>query len=472
MGEIPRRFSVILLAALALPGCGRRSPGVESWVWPGANRLNTLLFIQAGARPDSGLRYVEEWDAEWFDVPAIEPTPAIAHAEHRPLVVDLNRDGRLEIVTSPLARPPTVILNADGLLLSGRARGGLNWDSMQSDSARIVAGDSAGWALLPESGRSGYGADRLAVRINLRVVVLQVVVEPRDRHLGRVLECRDGVDGRLVWRYEFEARPDLMAVADLDSDGSDELLVTTYGDGNGVVANRTLDRDSCHCVVLRADGTLLWQRGFGAHPYAGCLAGVGDLNRDGKPDVFVAVYSWQDDFGGLAVLEGATGRVIAESPGPDASPVSCVSAGCADIDGDGRQELAVAVCGKRAEMLLFRLEGNRLKLAARNALGEARDSNEVSKSRLHAICDLDGDGQYELVVSRYRKRMISRDPMFHPSTYDSCSLLVLGSDLQTRQEIPLSVRCQGVTLGDVIPGGSIELLVVTDRLSLYSMQAE
>jgi hypothetical protein len=348
----------------------------------------------------------------------------------------------------------------------------MNWDLIQSDSARIVAGDSAGWALLPESSRSWHGASPLAVRLNQRVVTLEVVRVPRLRHPSRMLECRDGADGRLLWSYEFGARPDLMAVADLDADGSDELLVATYGDGNGAVANGTRDRDSCYCIALRADGTRLWQRGFGAHPFTGCLAGVADLNRDGKQEVFVAVYSWQDDFGGLAVLEGATGEVIAESPGPDSSPVSHVSAGCADIDGDGRQELAVTVCGAKAEALLYRLEERKLELAARSALGEARDSNEVSKSRLHAICDLDGDGKCELVLSRYRKRMICRDPMFYPSTYDSCGLLVLGSDLQKRQEIPLAVRCQDVTLGDVIPGGNIELLVITDRLRLYSMQAD
>jgi|GEM_PF-1307192 len=468
-----RRFSVALLAVLAfLLGCSRRLRNVEPWVWPGANQFNTLFFAQAGTRSVAGLRCAEEWDAEWFDVPAMEPTPAIAHTEHRPLVVDLDRDGRLEIVTSPLARSPAAILNADGALLSGRTRGGIDWDLMQSDSTRIVAGDSAGWTLLPESSRSGQGTSQLAVRLNQQLAVFQVVRGPRLRYPSHMLECRDGSDGRLRWSYEFGARPDLMAVADLDSDGSEELLVTTYGDGKGVVVNGTRDRDSCYCVALRADGTRLWQRGFGKHSFIGCLAGVADLDRDGKPEVFIAVYSWQDDFGGLAVLNGATGKVIDESPGPDSSPVSCVSAGCADIDGDGRPELVAAVCGARAEVLLYRLEGQKLKLAARVELGEARDSNEVSKSRLHAICDLDGDGKCELVVSRYRKRMICRDPMFYPSTSDSCGLLVLGSDLQKRQEIPQPVRCQDVTLGDVIPGGNIELLVVTDRLRLYSLRAD
>ena len=462
----------MVLAALVLSGCGHHRSKVEPWVWPGANRFNTLAFTQSGTKPSPVLRYVEAWEAEWFDVSATEPVPANSHTEHRPLVADLDRDGRLEIVMSRLASPPGTILNSEGAPLSGRARGGMNWDRVLSDSARIIADDSASWVLLPESTLSRSGSSPMALRLNQRVVTLQVAFEPGSPHASRMLECRDGGDGRLLWRYEFGARPDLMAVADLNSDGREELLVTTYGEENGAVANGTRDHDSCYCVALRDDGTLLWRRGFGAHPFIGCSAGVADLDGDGRQDVFVAVYSWQNDFGELAVLDGATGEVIAELPKDDSSPASYVSAGCADVDGDGRQELAVAVCGKKAEVLLYRLAQNRLKPAAQTILGEVRDSNEVSECRLHAICDLDGDGKRDLVVSRCRKRMICKDPMFYPSTFDSCSLLILGADLQRRQEIPLSTRCQDVTLGDVIPGGNIELLVITDRLRLYSTEAK
>jgi hypothetical protein len=472
MGATFRRLSVILLAALALAGCRQRPLKVESWVWPGVNRFNTFLFAQGGTKPAPVLRYVEAWEAEWFDVPATEPVPADASDGHRPLVVDLDRDGHLEIVISPLAQSPATILNSEGVPLSGRARKGMDWSRIQRDTVRLIADDSAGWVSLPESSLSRPGSSPMALQLNQRVVTLQVVLETGSRLPNRMLECRDAGDGRLVWQYEFGARPYLMAVADLDSDGRDELLVTTYGDENGAAENGTRDHDSCYCVALRDDGTRLWQRGFGAHPFIGCSAGVADLDRDGKQDVFVAVYSWLNDFGGLAVLDGATGEVTAKSPGPDSTPMSHVSAGCADFDGDGRQEVAVTVCGKKAEVLLYRLAGNRLKVAARAAFGEARDWNEVSEGRLHAICDLDGDGKYELVVSRCRKRMICKDPMFYPSTFDSCGLLVLGSDLKRRQEIPLTIRCQDVTLGDVIPGGNIELLVVTDRLRLYSTEAE
>ena len=50
-----RRFSVVLLAALALSGCSRHPRKVEPWVWPGANRFNTLFLAQAWTR-SSALR--------------------------------------------------------------------------------------------------------------------------------------------------------------------------------------------------------------------------------------------------------------------------------------------------------------------------------------------------------------------------------------------------------------------------------
>jgi hypothetical protein len=62
--------------------------------------------------------------------------------------------------------------------------------------------------------------------------------------------------------------------------------------------------------------------------------------------------------------------------------------------------------------------------------------------------------------------------MFYPSRFDSCGLSVLGSSLENRQDIRLPVRCQYVTLGDVMPGGNIDMLVVTDRLTLYSTEAD
>jgi len=466
--------SCILTLALIAPGCGHRKAEVQPWVWPGANRLNTLYFAQAGTRPRAVLRYAKAWEAEWFEAPQMGPVPAIAHSYHQPLVVDLDRDGNPEIITSPTDCPPATILSREGVPVTGRARGGADWRRISSDSVRIVADDSANWVTLPDSVLAGgrLASAPRAVRLNRQVVVLRVVMESTTPLPRRMLECRDGETGRRLWQYEFGARSDLMAVADLDKDGRDELLLATYGEENGAAANGTCDHDSCYCVALRGDGTLLWQRGFGAHLFSGCLAGVADLNRDARPEVFVGYYTWQNDFGGLAVLEGATGRVIATSPGPDSVPVSHVAVGSADVDGDGIPELAAAVSGRKAEVLLYHLEKDRLAPVARTELSRTEDPAVTCESRLHAISDLDGDGKCELVVSRCRKQLLCPDPVFYPSKSDSCCLSVLGASLESRQETALPVRCQDVTLGDLIPGGNIELLVITDRLTLYSTEVD
>ncbi len=474
MSATLRRGSRILFALILVAGCGQHPAKPKPWVWPGANPGNTLFFAQAGTKPAQRFRYAKVWDAERYEEPVMEPVPAVAHAWHQPMTADLDHDGHLELIAARLTDPPQPILTWQGVIETGRGR--VDWSQFQSDRVRIAApdADSAVWLNVSES-LVTPGAQRIQpilFSLNHQFVAVMIAMEPSPPHFSRVLECRDWSTGVRVWSYAFGPRPELMAVADLDSDGREELLVTTYGEENGVSANGTTDQDSCYCIALRADGTLLWRQGFGAHPFSGCLAGVADLDSDGKPEVFVACYTWQNKSGRVAVLDGKTGLVIAETPGPDSLSVSHVSIGCADVDADGRLELAAAVSGRSAELLLYRLEKSRLSLVARTVLSQSRDTAVTCECRLHGICDLDGDGKCELVVSRCQKRQICPDPVFYPSKYDSCGLVVLGPSLESRQEIPLLERCQDVTLGDVIPGGNIELLVTTDRLTLYSTETD
>jgi len=90
-----------------------------------------------------------------------------------------------------------------------------------------------------------------------------------------------------------------MAVADLDSDSSEELLLTTHAEENGV--DRTPIIASPCATMVPGSG----DEDSSPHPFINCIAGVADLDRDGKPDVFITVYSWLDDSGGLAALDGA-----------------------------------------------------------------------------------------------------------------------------------------------------------------------
>jgi hypothetical protein len=298
-----------LLAALTLAGCVQPAGKPLHWVWPGANDCNTLEFRQAGTNPRGRINYRKAWDAERFDVADFDPVPCAALADHAPLTGDFDRDGRLGIVVASLSQPPLTVLDWQGLEKSG-AKPGISRAEVGLESTRVVAGAAAEFARLPDvllrncAGRGGP----FCVSLNSRTVALSVRLERAGRGFAKVVDCHDCATGGLRWSHVFGARPDLMAVTDLDGDGRAELLFVTYGEENGVTANGTTDHDSTFCVALRDDGVRLWRRGFGAHPFSGSIACVADVNADSKPEVVVAGYTWQNDHGRLAVPPGRSSR--------------------------------------------------------------------------------------------------------------------------------------------------------------------
>lgn len=459
----------VACAALALSACARSPHAPQSWVWPGANSRNTLEFRDAGRQPAERLNYAKVWDAERFEIAPTDPVPCAAHVTHQPLTIDINGDGRLEIVLTPIGQAPATVLDRNGVVIRPGRRARIDWRAADSESVRLVAG--GGWARIPTQLVSPGESRGLiqCLSLNGRPSALAVRREPAGQYYARVLECYDLATGRRDWEFAFGARPDLMAVADLDGDGRQELLLATYGEENGAAANGTTDTDSTYCVALRSDGSLLWRRGFGAHAFSGSIACIADVNADRRREVVVAGYTWQNDYGRLAVLEGATGQVLAETPGRSGKPESHVSLGCADIDADGRVEIVTTTAGRRSEVQILRLEASGLADVAARPLGSTDEEGSSCNARLCGIADLDGDGRLELVATRWRRRQLCPDPQFYPSKADSCGIIILDGALKPRQELPMAQRCQWVTLGDVIPGGNIEMLVVTDRLILYSM---
>jgi hypothetical protein len=174
------------------------------------------------------------------------------------------------------------------------------------------------------------------------------------------------------------------------------------------------------------------------------------------------------DFGLLAVLDGGTGAIRDIVRPPDDSPASFSTVGCADTDADGTTEIVATTSGQRGFVLRYRFDGAKLVLLDRQAVGASTDKGTTWNCRLHALADMDGDGQVEALVSAIRQTLICPDPVFYPSKCDSSRLLVLGSGLEPWQELALPEQCQGLAVGDVVPGGCLEMLVVTDRLTLYS----
>jgi len=117
----------------------------------------------------------------------------------------------------------------------------------------------------------------------------------------------------LAWRHATYEMVWSVASADLDSDGSEEIVAASY------------DK---HVYALGGNGQLLWSYATGGPVFS---LGVGDLDGDGRPEVLVG----GDDNSVHALAPDGT-RLWVRRTG---SRVTSLSLG--DVDGDAREEVLV-----------------------------------------------------------------------------------------------------------------------------------
>jgi hypothetical protein len=421
-----------------------------------------LLFNQVGTRPGR-LAYRPVWDAERFsDRPHL--CGPVADARNQSLATaDLDGDRQLELLLSGPHHDPDLVLLANGV----EPNAGQLPDSARR-RRRVLLGPGVGVRTLPRP--ATVGADGLPVwlvTINGHPVYVSCCLPP-DSAGGAQRHALSAADsaGRSLWTLPMAPMAMLWAVADLDADGSDDLLFGTYGEEHGLRVDGTTDSETAYCVAVSADGRRLWQTAFGGASFVGCRAAVGDLDADGSLEVAAAVYTWRHGFGGLYVLDAASGRIRARAGGPESLPASHVSVGLADFDGDGRPELAATTAGPRSWLALWRFIDDSLLLAARAQLGSVPSG--LYYGLLHAICDLDGDGRLELVTSGARCIPVCTDPVFYPVKVDSPCITVLDRDLRPASVIHLPEVCRSLVLAELCRGGNVDIVVRTDRLTLLS----
>jgi Ca2+-binding RTX toxin-like protein len=187
-------------------------------------------------------------------------------------------------------------------------------------------------------------------------------------------------------------------VGDVNGDGKSDLLLGEMDNGKGQAY-----------VFNGADGTLLYSLSPPVPQFSTAfgvtVAGVGDVNGDGKPDLLVGSlgwYDWNEWTGGAYVFSGADGSLLytLHSPTPlDSVFFGEYVAGVGDVDGDGVPDLLVGEEDTyddrwRPVSVFSGVDGRLLYTVANPTLQKAGNFGQS----LAALGDVDGDGRSDLLI--------------------------------------------------------------------------
>jgi len=221
-----------------------------------------------------------------------------------PNIVDLDGDGKNEVVGVPnVEKNEPYETQAYAIMVLEGSHGDGSRSAMRK----------AGWESLPRGGApiqvSGWYPPNgipAATTVNLQ----------GDSRPEIIVSLNDGfiraysADAKEIWRFNYTHGKAVMyaseaTVADLNQDGSPEVLFTTYGDPNVT--------DSGYLVILGADGRLLHDIPLpnpgrsGNGNGAPAAPAVYDLDGDGQLEIFVQTFDHGMD---VFTVPGSAGNCV------------------------------------------------------------------------------------------------------------------------------------------------------------------
>jgi subtilisin family serine protease len=211
------------------------------------------------------------------------------------------------------------------------------------------------------------------------------------------------------------------AVADLDGDGSPEILAAN---------------DKNKVFIFRADGTL-WAGWPKSLAWYSTNIAVDDLNNDGNKEIIISTV------GSVRVVD-TSGVTL---PGwPVYTSVGTSPPAIGDVDGDGQKEIVIATSVGPTNLYMIKANGVIMPGWPR-AIDPTLPSN-ISSSSYPALGDLDGDGKMECVIG-------ASDGLVHAFRFD-------GSNLNGWPQATKAARVNSPAIGDIDGDGLPEVVAGND----------
>ncbi len=194
-----------------------------------------------------------------------------------------------------------------------------------------------------------------------------------------VTYCLDGRSGEIRWTAPTRGSDSPPTVADVDADGELEIL---HGEFGGYV----------RCLNAR-DGSLAWHRAVDTHSWIQTAPTLLDADGDGALDFIVATWNrTEGDTNAVHAYRAADAELLWRTPLQD---VTYHGTAVADFDRDGKPELAIGDYSGTLSVLNAE-DGSTVWTMPSLGTGHYIGAPVIA-------CDLDGDGDCELVLVSWNR---------------------------------------------------------------------
>lgn len=418
------------------------------------------------------------WIAEDFAPEPFQLVDGIHKMNYNLRTCDINSDGKLEIIVGYQNR--TLILDAQGVFKYSLPYSCDFYKDRNGDIRTVACSLNTIYYL--------RGAKKIRRLRTLNPIISVRVFNFSDTHDSKLalltvektiakeesnsflISCYDLDDALNRWSYQFDVLPFIAATGDINQDGENEIICTTYSPDNSFSG----------VIALSGSGKLIWQVAFNTRNGSVVKnsksatytdAAIADLNGDQKLEVAVIFGSESGSLGRLAVINGKTGKIITQYPRRRFLQRAFTSLGLADLDHDGISDIVTATRGKTARFYSFRMGATGLEtLATRRYFPLTIREPALVATWVGALTDIDNDDEIEILGFIDYELPVATDWTVRSSQFLEPAIVIFDERLREKFYIDLDERCLAIIPSDMIKGANNEILILSDRIFLYALQ--